>query len=73
MVKPYTNGRSHSPWRKLAIISIWAIEITLLAIYVVLVAILIPITNEPDPVIVKDKHKKTHKLDAGVPMYVAIS
>jgi len=70
MAGSYDNGRSHSPWRKLAIIPLWAIEISLLAIYVIYLGILIAVTNAPKSTIVIDKHKKKHTLEPGMQPHV---
>jgi len=70
MANSYDNGRTHSPWRKIAIIPIWAIEVPFLAIYVIYLGILIGVTNAPKPTIVKDKHNKPHTLEPGLQAHV---
>ena len=70
MERLYEAERSHSPWRKLAIIPIWAVEVSFLAIYVIALGILIGVTSSPTSTVVVDKHKNKHVLEPGVQLYV---
>jgi hypothetical protein len=43
--KNYDNVQTYSPWRKLVLIFIWSVEVTVLALNVIIMGLLIGITK----------------------------